>query len=123
MKYERLCEAVKKEDWVFVDKYLTVSVANHLMPKLTEDNLFDESDDVRDLVATIFMVSDEIIDDKLSLTIESLVLSDDYDIVRYRLAMALYKRGNHTSLIVQAVKNAVNNPDVGDLAKFFLKAA
>ncbi len=114
--YGRLKKAAKIGDWYFVDNNLSVELANKYLNCVFSD-LFDTDDDVRDLVAIIFFVSDKPIDTRVCLMLESRLLSDEYSIVRYRIAMGLYKRGYRSCLVKSAVEFATTDPDVGCLAR------
>ncbi len=117
MKYSKLRKAAKMEDWSFVDNNLNAEVANCVLYHAIEEDLFDRDDNVRDLVATILMISDAKLSTRQLSIIESRVLADEYRIVRFRLAIALYKRGVRARLVVTAVEEAERDPDVGEIAK------
>ena len=117
MKYNDLRKAAKMEDWDFVDNNLNVEVANCMLYHAIEEDLFDRDDNVRELAAIILVISDTKLSARQLSIIESRVLADEYHIVRFRLAIALYKRGVRVRLVVTAVEEAEHDPDVGEIAK------
>jgi len=49
-------------------------------------------------------------------TVSRLIASDTNRFVRFRLAFALLKRGDHSDLVLDTVRLAQQDPDVGDIA-------
>ncbi|MEK7108857.1 MAG: hypothetical protein AAB919_00270 [Patescibacteria group bacterium] len=117
-------ERAKREDWPWVDANLT----NEL---ITPDWIYwvrrkgwmDDNDNVRDLAATIMMVSDTEINQIDQAWFEAWMSEDDFEVVRYRLAVALYKRGNRYDEVTAMFDEACKHAEIGPIALKYKEAA
>jgi hypothetical protein len=120
VKLNQLIEAAKIEDWSFVDGNIN---GYHLEGEPFEwamnAGLTDADKNVRDLAATLLDKSDETIDTETTTKLLKTMADDDHNIVRYRLAIALYKRGDRSPSVIKMMQEAKNDPDVGELASSY----
>ena len=117
--------AAKREQWDFVDK--------NLEPFLTRENFAwaleelqknkEQNRNIRDLAATILDRTDFLISHQDFRNLMKQMLDRmEYHIVRFRVAIALYKRGNRDLEVATMMEEASKDPDVGELAKSYLNA-
>lgn len=119
---EQLIEAAQKENWDFVDGHINNShLTSEPINWALNIGLYIEDQNVRDLAATLLDRSDEEIKPEDVEKLQKIMVEDSYHIVRYRVAVALYKRGNRNSVVEQMMQEAKNDPDVGDLAESYLE--
>jgi hypothetical protein len=122
--FDELLQAAKDEKWDFVDQHLKDE-------DLTDENiewaarvgLIDADDNVADLAASVLMVSNKNLGVFYEAAARAWMEDHEYNIVRYRLAMALYKRGDRYPETLAVMNEATADKDVGELAQEFLKAA
>jgi hypothetical protein len=115
--FEQLIEAARKENWEFVDENINESHLTRVQVDWALDmGLGDEDKNIRDLAATLLDKSNEALNPEEMEKLEKIMTEDSYHIVQYRIAIALYKRGNRNPLVVQMMKDAREDPDVGELA-------
>lgn len=120
--FKELIEAARKEDWDFVDGNINESHLTRTQINWALDmGLGDEDKNIRDLAATLLDKSDESLNPEEVQKLENIMTEDSYHIVQYRIAIALYKRGNRNPLVVQMMKDAREDPDVGELACSFIE--
>jgi len=120
--FERLVEAAKNEDWDFVDGNINEShLTREQVDWVLQKGIYDEDQNVRDLAATILDRSDESLSQEEAEKVEKVMAEDSYHIVKYRLTIALYKRGYKTPIVEKMMSESKEDPDVGGLAKNFLK--
>ena len=118
---EQLIESAQKENWGFVDDHINNShLSGEPIIWALNIGLHNEDQNIRDLAATLLDISDEEIDQKNIEKLEKIMVEDSYHIVRYRIAIALYKRGNRNSVVEQMIQEAKDDPDVGKLAISYL---
>jgi hypothetical protein len=121
--FQDLLEAAKREDWDFVDANIS---SEHLTLERLQwakrEGLVDADQNVRDFAATLLDESDAVLDKVDQAWLAGQMAEDDHPIVRYRLAIALYKRGNRSPEVVAMMKEASKDPDVGELATIYLNA-
>ncbi len=116
-------DAALRLNWEWVDKNLNDGdITPDDILWATTTGIKDASKDIRDLAATYLTTS------VLPLALEDerklvrVMLTDPYHIVQYRLAIALYKRGNRIVEVVNMFQKALDDEDVGRVA-FTYKAA
>ena len=120
--FKQLIEAAQKEDWDFVDANISEShLSREQINWALEKGLRDVDQNIRDLAATLLDKSNEELSQEEIENLEKIMTGDSYHIVRYRLAVALYKRGDMKPIVVQMMQEAKNDPDVGELAKSYLE--
>ncbi|OHA20147.1 MAG: hypothetical protein A2836_00945 [Candidatus Taylorbacteria bacterium RIFCSPHIGHO2_01_FULL_45_63] len=116
--FEELLEAAREESWQFVDENISESylTEKYIRWALTE-GLFDADPNIRDLAATILNMSDTPLNPPDIKTLEAVLEDDPYHIVRFRVAIALYKRKRQTPLVLRVMEQAKSDPDVGELVR------
>lgn len=118
---EQLTEAARNEDWNFVDGHINSShLTREQIDWALSIGLVDEDKNIRDLAATLLDRSDEPLKPEEVEKLERIMAEDSYHIVRYRIAIALYKRGNRNLAVKQMMSEAKDDPDVGELASSYL---
>lgn len=125
LPFEDLLEAAKRGDWGFVDYCLEYS---HLTPERVawaiREGVSDSDVDVRELAATVLEDSDAKIvftDDESALLLRRM-REEDCDLVRYRIAIALYRRKNCDPLVIEAMHEAALNRYIYKEARALLDA-
>jgi hypothetical protein len=116
--FDSMLEHAKQEDWPFVDARMEEFAK--LMKNVTwamRTGLRDKDQNVRDLAATILDRSDCPILQKNCQSLEFQMQGDGYHIVRFRLAIALWKRNYRPKTVEAMMRNAMSDPDVGEAAK------
>ena len=120
--FEQLIEGARNEDWDFVDKNINDGhLTSERINWAVNTGLSDENNNIRDFAATLLDKSDYPLISDNTEKLKKIMANDLYHIVRYRLAIALYKRGDKSSEVQQMMLEAQNDPDVGDLARKFFK--
>ena len=118
----QLIDAAQNEDWDFVDGNINIShLTGEPIVWALKDGLVDQDQNIRDLAATLLDKSDEEINIDDIKRLEDIMTSDSYHIVQYRIAIALYKRGDRNQSVLQKMQSAKNDPDVGELANSYLE--
>lgn len=115
-----LIEAAQNGEWDMVDGSIHKVLSPAHMEWAAKLGLSDENDDVRDLAATMFEESLQSIPDELRNKMYQMIQADTNNAVRYRLAFALYKRGDHIQLIQDTVEKAAKEPELAAIAKRYL---
>ncbi len=118
--FDELLRAAQKEEWDFVNENINAShYTEERLRWALDKGLFDPDQNIRDLAVTLF---DESETPLAVVDVEKLkqAMSDPYHIVRYRAAIALYKRGHRSPSIEQVMQEAKKDPDVGELASRYL---
>ncbi len=119
--YEKLLEAAKNEKWEFVDANLSEQMADAHLQEAIVGVQVESNDNLQDFDSTVIFVSNAPLDSEDEKSLEAFIEDEDeYRIARYRVAMGLYKRGNRTEGVIRAVEEAVDDPDVGELARKLL---
>lgn len=117
-----LIDAAKREDWDFVDGNINEShLSREQIDWALKIGLADTDDNVRDLAATLLDRSDEVLGEEEVGALEKQMAEDSYHIVRFRIAIALYKRGDRNDAVAEIMNEAKNDPDVGELASKYLE--
>jgi hypothetical protein len=125
VSFDDLLTAAKRGDWEFVDGSLERA---HLTPErirwAIQKGIVDPDPDVRDFAATVLEDSDpgQAFTEKEQEVLLQRMDEDDYDIVRYRIAIALYKRGNRDSGVVGTMHEAALNRYIYKEARALLDA-
>ena len=118
---EQLIKAARKEDWSFVDGHINNShLTGEPINWALSAGLAHEDQNIRDLAATLLDRSDEPFNPTDIENLKRIMADDPYHIVRYRVAIALYKRGSRNPAVEQMMLEAENDPDVGGLASSYL---
>jgi hypothetical protein len=124
LRFNVILAAARRADWKFVDTL--IGRYNNLQSVMwaIDHGLTDVQDDsVRDLAATILSESTVPIPQQCIEQIERAMLNDSYNVVRYRLAIALYERGYHKDRKVsETVQQAARHPDLYDRAVKAIKS-
>ena len=120
--FDELREAARESKWDFVDAHLTEGVANDSISRLLSELQLDSwaadlSDEERDFTATVLMMASVPFSHKEMLAIKKKMAEDPYNIVQYRLAMALYKRDDRSEEVLRMMHESDNNPDTGELSR------
>jgi hypothetical protein len=113
---EDFIREAKKENWTDIDLWMTEAIATSCLGWAMKDGLVDDNDGVRDLAATFLDESDAPLGQNDQAVLADKMAVDDYHIVRYRLAVALYKRGNRNPKVVEMMERALEDSDIGPLA-------
>ena len=113
LPFEDLLEAARRGDWALVDDSLEYS---HITPErirwAIEHGISDPSPDVRELAATVLQDSGQshaFTDEEREALLRYERDIDNDDIVQYRIAMALYKRGIRDQIVLDLMKEAALN--------------
>lgn len=117
---ENLIEAAIADDWDQIDAALLIGnafISEGMFAWATEAARLDTDNDVRDLAASILLASDRPLSELDTHLLVRHALTDAYRIVRFRLALALYKRGVMDGRIVSLLVEATKDPDVGPCAR------
>ena len=101
--------------------WLSGKIATSHICWATVPGLLDTRRTVRELAATFLHESEAFIEHVDQISLVERMLKDEYHVVRYRLAVALYKRGNREPEVLQMMRGAASDPFVGDLAKRYLE--
>ena len=121
---EQLIAEAERENWELIGPWITEAVSTkHIAwakSKNKEEGLLHMSAGVRDLAANFLDESDALLTEEEQEWFVEHMMHDPYHIVRYRLAIALYKRGNRSAEVVDMMQEATNDPEVGELAKSYL---
>jgi hypothetical protein len=81
-----------------------------------DEGLLDPDKNIRDWAVTLLDVSETPLAPADVEKLEQAMSSDSYHIVRYRAAIALCKRGHRSPSVEQLMREAKDDPDVGELA-------
>ena len=112
----------KDEDWLSIDEKIS-------QPQfLTAENvrwaihfgLNDTNRNIRDLAATILDNAEPTLSEKEIELLKTWMERDQYDIVRYRLAIALFKNGSEDNEVKNLFNEALKNESVGKIAEKIL---
>jgi hypothetical protein len=120
--FETLLQAAREEKWDVVDAGLNnenITPDDFLWANIKGVKHID--DNVRDFSATVMMVSDLPINEGLQNILREQMMTDSYHIVRFRLAMALYKRGDRSTETMAVMQEAKEDKDVGEIANEYLQ--
>jgi hypothetical protein len=122
VSFEEIIGAARREEWALVNNYINGSIINNEQINWVLDiGIFDENQNIRNLAATLLDKSDIPLDLVDVENLENVMASDPSNIVRYKIAIALYKRGNkNSSAVEQTMTEARNDPDVGELANYYI---
>lgn len=124
LTFDDIRAAAKREQWSFVDA--------NLEPFLTRENFAwaleelyknkEQNRNTRDLAATILDRTDfKISRQDREALIEQMKDRMEYYIVRFRIAIALYRRNVRIPAVMQMIAEASKDPDVGELVKLCLE--
>lgn len=114
LPFEDLLEAARRGDWELVDESLEYA---HITPErirwAVKQGINDPSPDVRELAATVLQDSDPqrqaFTDEERETLLQYECNVDNDDIVQYRIAMALYKRGVRDRIVLDLIEEASLN--------------
>jgi hypothetical protein len=119
--FDELLKAAKEENWNFVDeKIKNFDITHEIVDWTLETGLFDKDNNIRDFAATILDNSEIVLTKSDIEKIKDIMLKDEYDVVQYRLAIALYRAGDESPEVEEMVQKAKDDPNVGELAKTYL---
>ena len=119
---ESLVDAAVREDWKFVDEKINeFKFTEAVMGWAIHQGLQNEDQNIRDLAATLLDKSPLPIDSAFKESLKKQMTADSYHIVRFRLAIALYKRGDRSPEVTAMMTEAKKDSDVGELAGSYLK--
>ncbi len=115
-----LIGAARMEEWDIVDKNLEgYNFSDEDMSWAIGIGLFDKDQNIRDLAATILDKSDIEISPEEAKALQRIMVGDPYHIVKYRLAIALFKRNYKTVAVKHMMDKAKDDPDVGGLVRSY----
>jgi hypothetical protein len=122
LSVQGMIDAAQDGDWSFVDSSLgQFAEDKDFLKWALEKGLRNPNDNIRDLAATFLDVSDLALTSEEASVVCEVMAVDQYNIVKYRLAIALRKRGlkdpSFLSIINRLLLEAKNDPDVGELAR------
>ena len=115
---ESLVSAAVKEEWGFVDEKIEkgFDITTAVMSWAISLGMKSEDKNVRDLAATILDKSDLEINPVDVGVLKGIMEKDPYDIVRFRIAIALSKRGDKSPAVEKMMLEAREDPNVGETA-------
>ena len=117
-----LLEAAKREEWGLVDDNVgKLELTEERLKWILTVGIFDKDKNIRDFSATLLDQSDIVLTRGDLEFLEERMMEDSYDIVQYRLAIALYKRDYQTAEVEEMMQKAKDDPNVGEEAKKYLK--
>lgn len=115
---DKLREEALRGNWDFIDTNLGPAhlTQEEVIRALTED-LVSEDQNLRDYGATVLIRSNEELSVEALGRMNRLMATDPSDIVQFRLAMALFKRGNRTEEVLTLMGRARLDSEVGEEAE------
>lgn len=115
--FDDLLEAAKKGDSMLVDKCLANSdIGPEQLAWVKNEGGMDPDDNVREFAATVLHVSNSHLDQATQTWMEEWMEKDRCEVVQYRVAIALYKRGNRKQFVIQMFEEACEHPTLRDIA-------
>src|SRR5690349_17996857 len=117
--FDTIVDAALHEQWDFVDDNLKPFLDTEGFAwALKNIAVGDHNRNVRDLAATILNRTDfEISEKDVERLLTQMEDRNEYGIVRYRLAIALYRRGIKRPAVLQMMDEARKHADVGKEAR------
>ena len=109
-------------DWVDANLLDTDITQKELLWAIQEVKT-DPSDDIRDLAASMLVVSGLPLTSAEQRSLVQTMLEDASPVVQCRLAVALFKRGNAFPEVRRKFEDALDDPDVGPVAEKYRLAA
>ena len=121
LTFEGLLALAKNEDWDAVDKLIKeFNITRKIIDWALNIGIFDEDNNVRDL-ATTFLDNSNIDLKATEITkLKDIMKKDTYNIVQFRTAIALYKRGDRSTEVEEMMQKAKDDPNVSEIAKSYL---
>lgn len=128
----QLINAARREDWERVDSLITQAAQlpetlqwalvtlQHSNQDKPSKYTAAEHDQLRDLAASIFEMSDVGLTDSAIIVLRHTMLSDSNEFARYRAAFALYKHSCIDDDVIKTVKLAAHHPDTAKIAQQYL---
>jgi hypothetical protein len=105
-------------DWTLIEESIKkLNPGEDYVVWATNIGLEDPNQDVRDLAATILNISAYPFEPERTERLIEKMANEEYNIVKYRLAIALCQRDVEHIGVLHVMAEAMMNPDVGDLAR------
>ncbi len=112
-----MIRAALRDDWEFVDANIREHISFKDVCWAIGKGLASTDYNVRDLAATILDETDTTIGQNIRPALETQMKDDPHRIVRLRLAIALWKNNHRSDAVKAMMKDALEDPDVGAVAK------
>lgn len=111
-----------KWDWIDAN-LLDTDITQKELSWAIQEVKTDPNDDMRDLAATLLVVSGLPLTLMEQRELTRVMMEDACPVVQYRLAVALFKRGSSYAEVRSKFEDALEDPDVGPVAKKYKMAA
>lgn len=118
---ESLQSAAVKEDWESVNQHIK-SICNDSksITWALEEGISNLDRNLRDLGVSILEVSDYVLKPEDIDKITELLQKDENPYVRFRAAFTLFNRGHKTNEVMDKMQEALQDPDVKEIAEQYL---
>ena len=119
VSFEELIVAAQRGDWELVD-FQIVHAEHQTEERIAwahNEGLSSSDQNIRDLAATLLDESDAELPQETLDRLEQLMKSDPHHIVRFRLAIALWKRRVRSEAVREMMEAAKVDEDVGSEAR------
>jgi len=117
LTFEGLLALAKNEDWDAVDKLIKeFNITRKIIDWALNTGIFDEDNNVRDLATTFLDNSDIDLKETEITILKDIMKKDIYNIVQFRTAIALYKRGDRSTEVEEMMQKAKDDPNSSDFS-------
>ena len=116
-----LTAAARGKRWDFVDDHILQAITPENIRWAMRAGIEDINSDVRDLAATILHHCDDPLEGGTLSVVTRRIEVDPNKYVKYRLAMALWRRGTRPDVIRRLIGDALADPEISPAVKEFLQ--